>query len=692
MAGKKILKKEKKNLLKNKKIQSANIKPGELKQAEVLMKSSKDDEAILILNELDEIKKLIEKGKFQEAIFLLDKFEEKTDLQQPELVTMYFYKAISLRKLGNYPEALKYAEKVYRAIRKQEPTSQLVETLIMIGHASCWLGNFEKGYQYIDEAEQKLNKLTNVSEKQRILFEAMLYISRNCGYMQQGKIESFYNSVKKALRLSERINDKYVLAQLYYQLGSLNTFYKIDIKSAIEYSQKCQTSAEELGNTTLIALNLVTLGTIYVMTGDLKKALWYHEHALKKTDNIMIKMSIFNNLSMIYSQKGELDKALELLEKALELAKQVNSPYILVSTLTSMIEVLVLKDEIELASDYLDTLKEYTKKEKNTIAELCAQFSEGFILKSKNRIQNRAKAQKIFEDIVQKEVISGELTMKALLNLCDLLVEEFHLTTELEVLDELNPLLEKLLVIAENINSFWILAETHLLQAKLAILKSDFKEARKKLTKAQNVAEKYGLSLLASKISVEHDNLLTNLKTWEASIEKEAPLSQRIELAKLSEHIENMLLMRKIDNLKISDEEPFTILIVTEGGTSLLSHSFIKDIPFESHLFSGFLTTIDYFIREMFSERLDRAKFGEYTLLIKSIPPFFVSYIFKGDSYYALQKINYFIDHIQKDEFIWQSLMKSYQINKTIHIKEIPLLESLITDIFIKKNVVIKAF
>jgi len=651
------------------------------------------NEGILInLNGLEKVKKLIEKDKFQEAIVFSDKIKETTDLRKSELITIFFYKAVSLLRLGNYPETLKYAKKVYRAIRKEALNPQLVEILAMMGHASCWLGNFEKGYQYLEEAEQKLNSLIDIPEKRCILLEAMIYLGNNCGYMQQGKSDMFYENAMKFLSLCERIDDKFVLAEIYYQLGSLYTFYEIDIKLANEYSQKCQLLAEELGNTTLIALNLVTIGTIYVMTGDLKKALWYHEEALKKTDNIMIKMSIFNNLSMIYSQKGELDKALESLEKAFELAKQVNSPYILVSTLASMIEVLVLKDEIELASVYLDTLKDYARKEKNTIAELCAQFSEGFILKSKNRIQNQAKAQKIFEDIVQKEVISGELTMKALLNLCDLLVEEFRLTTELEVLDELNPLLEKLLVIAENINSFWILAETHLLQAKLALLKSDFKEARKKITKAQNVAEKYGLSLLAGKISVEHDNLLINLKTWEVSIEKEAPLSQRIELAKLSEHIENMLLMRKIDNLKISDEEPFTILIVTEGGTSLLSHSFIKDIPFESHLFSGFLTTIDYFIREMFSERLDRAKFGEYTLLIKSIPPFFVAYIFKGASYYALQKINYFIDHIQKEESIWQNLMKSYQINKTIHIKEIPLLESLITEIFVEKNIILKEF
>ena len=78
--------------------------------------------------------------------------------------------------------------------------------------------------------------------------------------------------------------------------------------------------------------------------------------------------------------------------------------------------------------------------------------------------------------------------------------------------------------------------------------------------------------------------------------------------------------------------------------------------------------------------------FGDYTLLVKSVPPFFITYIFKGDSYYANQKIKYFIDFIQDKELIWQNLVKFNQINKALHKEDIPLLDSLITDIFVKKS------
>jgi hypothetical protein len=227
-----------------------------------------------------------------------------------------------------------------------------------------------------------------------------------------------------------------------------------------------------------------------------------------------------------------------------------------------------------------------------------------------------------------------------------------------------------------------------MLQAKIALINFDVKSARLFFTQAQKIAESYSMKRLAMKISHEHDDLLKQLKLWEKLKESEAPLTERWKFAGVKDQMEKMVRKRAIEIPKLSDEKPILLLIVSEGGRALFSHSFIEDKSFESHLFGGFLTTIDYFIREMFSEGLDRAIFGEYTLLMKSIPPFFISYIFKGDSYYALQKINHFIDHIQKEASIWQKLLKSFQINQSIHLKDIHLLESLITETFITKSMV----
>jgi len=215
------------------------------------------------------------------------------------------------------------------------------------------------------------------------------------------------------------------------------------------------------------------------------------------------------------------------------------------------------------------------------------------------------------------------------------------------------------------------------------------KTARRYLTQAQKIAELYGIKRLAMKISYEHDELLKQSKMWENLKTSDISLSHRWKLAGLNEQMEKMVKKRMIEFPELSKEEPVFLLIVSEGGVPFFSHSFIEDKSFESHLFGGFLTTIDYFIKEMFSEGLDRAVFGDHTLLMKSIPPFFISYIFKGDSYYALQKLDYFNDHLQKEGEIWQNLLKAFQKNATIQLKDDPLLESLITETFIANNIVV---
>jgi hypothetical protein len=213
--------------------------------------------------------------------------------------------------------------------------------------------------------------------------------------------------------------------------------------------------------------------------------------------------------------------------------------------------------------------------------------------------------------------------------------------------------------------------------------------ARKKLTEAQDLAEKNNLKLLVGKISYEHDKILKNLNMWESLIEKDAPLKERIELAELNVHIENMLLNRK-SHLEISEEDPVIILIITEGGTPIFSHSFIKEKIFETQVISGFLTTIDYFIKETFSQGLDRAVFGNYTLLMKYVQPFYITYIFSGNSYYAHQRIKYFTKNLKNQELIWKKLLNNCERSKSVQLNDIPLLESLIRNTFVYKNVELK--
>ena len=271
--------------------------------------------------------------------------------------------------------------------------------------------------------------------------------------------------------------------------------------------------------------------------------------------------------------------------------------------------------------------------------------------------------------------------------MCELLLTELRITNDLEVLDELNQFIARLLDIAEKSHSYWILCETLLIQAKLALTSLNLEKTRRLLTQGQKIAEKYGLSLLAMKISNEHDKLLKQLSMWENLKESKASLNERMELAHLNEQMEDTIRKRAIEVPELLDEEPVFILIVSEGGRPIFSQSFIEDQKFEDHLLGGFLSAINSFIGEIFSEGLDRASFGEHVLIMTPVSPFFVCYVFKGQSYLAQQRIRYFIDKIQNDEPVWQTFNKFNQVNREIQLKDIPSLEPLINEIFIRKTI-----
>jgi hypothetical protein len=275
----------------------------------------------------------------------------------------------------------------------------------------------------------------------------------------------------------------------------------------------------------------------------------------------------------------------------------------------------------------------------------------------------------------------------ALLNLCDLLLLDLPNTELLEIIPELNSYLVKLINIAEKYHSYLILAETYLLQARLALLTLDLKETRLLLTKSQGIAEHHGLSRLAIKISTEHDAFLKKQNVWENMNKDDVSLTERIKLSGINQQMDVMLRKKELEFPKVSDEDPVVIIIVSESGELIFSQPFTERWSFEDDMFGSFLSAINSFSDEMFSEGLDRASFGQYSILMKSASPFLVCYLFKGQSYLAQHRIRYFVESIQKDHLIWETINKFYLTSQEIQVKDIPRLDPLITEIFIEKNI-----
>ena len=92
------------------------------------------------------------------------------------------------------------------------------------------------------------------------------------------------------------------------------------------------------------------------------------------------------------------------------------------------------------------------------------------------------------------------------------------------------------------------------------------------------------------------------------------------------------------------------------------------------------------FSDEFFSKGLDRAKFGEDTLLMETVGSFMICYLFRGQTYRAKQRLSEFTEVIHNTPSIPKTLEKYYKTSQVLVLKDSPPLKSLISEIFMSKS------
>jgi len=665
---------------------------------------------------------LIYHAKFENAIKILKNLEEKEIKPTKEQISIFLLKGKVYSYKEQYKKAIDLGDCAYQLSKKLGIISKTVDSLLLKARI-VFLGMLEKALEHISEAEGLLNSMSDKSSSEFLKLKAdfLLIKSIACHYTIDHN---------KALELAQewltlRENEKLDIALIYCQIADIYIF-KSDPTTALDYAMKSFAIQEELQNQIGIATSLNIIGLSYYSKGDFDQALKFVKQSLTIREiSTSTKLRSIHLLGAIYKEKGELDrtlkyyiraarlaeqegyvedflentmgigatyrmkgnleKATEYLQNSMELSKKYKIPYGIRTSLFYLILTNLDKNSLNQAQLYLKQLEEFAHQNESRIFNQVHIISKALVLKKSGRIRNRTEAELLLKQITEDEISNPQLYLLALVNLCELFLEELDMTNNSEVLDELNPLIAQLSNIAKDQNAYLWLAEIKLLQAKLALIQMKIKEAEKLITQSQQIAELHGLNLLAIRISIEHDTLLEQLSTWNSLEKTNAPMSERIKLASFKGVIDRMQGKRAIEPPKLTHEMPVLLLIIGEGGFPLFSNPFTKDWSFEDDLISGFLSAFNSFSGELFAKRLDRAKFGEYTLLMQSVNSYSICYLFKGQTYLANQKLTKFVESVQNSDFIWETMNKFYKANRVIELKDHPSFKSLIDEIFIRK-------
>ncbi|MFX0000412.1 MAG: tetratricopeptide repeat protein [Candidatus Hodarchaeota archaeon] len=501
--------------------------------------------------------KLADKGDFEEALQLLNSLEKKNDLNDNDQLSYFLLKSLLLFNLTFINECFKFAEKAYEKSRELGLDLYSVDALILKGKALTRLQRLDDALDIFLHSENLLKNITQILHNDLIKREASIEVGKSFIFFYKGDGDKALKQLEKSLKLREELGNKKEIIETLSYIGNVITFYKGNLELSLEFAERCKTLIEEVNTKSVrfpLALNLINLGNIQFQKGAFDHALNYYSDSIpileELNDNEFLAAAL-SNISNIYFEQGEFERSLEIFKKTYTIQEKVGNPWYIGINFLNLINNLVILGDISQAKSYLEKFEKFNSQIVNDFADKCYRFCSALILKTSTRTHNRAKSEELLKNFIEEDIV---FKTDALIQICDLYLTELRITNDLEILDDIQPYIDQLLDIAEKKQSYNILCETYLLQARIALLVFDIKKTRRLLIQAHQIAKRHNLRRLAQIILSEHEELIKQLDTWKRLKKMKAPISERIELSQLNNQIKRIVQKSLSISTQISEE------------------------------------------------------------------------------------------------------------------------------------------
>jgi len=143
-------------------------------------------------------------------------------------------------------------------------------------------------------------------------------------------------------------------------------------------------------------------------------------------------------------EEGKNQEAINLYRKML-ISKDLTQDKTLIALCQSgLIQAYLYSDDISSAEQTFIQLEELNKNMHNKEINLLYRFNHALLLKNSNRVRKIGQAQEIFAMISNEEIIFSDITINSILNLCEMLINEYKDTKNEDILNEINPILKRL--------------------------------------------------------------------------------------------------------------------------------------------------------------------------------------------------------------------------------------------------------
>ncbi|HUU77407.1 MAG TPA: tetratricopeptide repeat protein [candidate division Zixibacteria bacterium] len=519
---------------------------------------------LVLENYTNKIRTKFNEGKNEDALKLIEEGFMIID-QTGKLTTaliekkgeLIFWKGHIYLFSNNKDEALKYLQEAIDFAEKNNLDKTLNHAKHRLGNLYSFLGEYEIALQLTEEAYNYFNEKNDkfiaagiihnlgvtyaeVGEykKSRECFEKKAEIvdptphdiaAIGDSYWREGDIEKGIEEMEKGL---EKIRTIFKNGEKHsvYQFIQANLFLRIGKHDeALElYNDLISRAQNNLGYPG--GFYLIGIAHVYYHKGELDTAIDYAQRALDIAEKANMRYGVGYGhfiLGKIYIEKGETEKALHHLQSSLDLRLAMGNKNDLSLTFRELITFLLDNESLEDVDEYFDQLEQIASTTDSRVVRHNYLLSKALILKSKGRPKYWTQAIDILEKIVSEKISDYNTLLVALINLCEILLNEFSISGVQEVLNDLETHTSRLLDIAQRQNSYTLRVEAYhiriitlWLQAQHSKLDINIQNARRLLQEARELAESHGLVKLATKISNQNEKMLDQLENWDEFIRK----------------------------------------------------------------------------------------------------------------------------------------------------------------------------
>ncbi len=508
--------------------------------------------------ELIQAEQLVIEGKFEKAHELMNKFLERRESTLKDSLLCNLLKIDIMIQQGLYEEAIKLANQTYNESLGLRENILAFDALDYETKALVEFNRLDEAWEKINEGEELLEKLPRELPREYKKRRAALQYLKAFFYIFKSDADEAKKHFALCIPLFEEIGDNLELAYALFSSVVYYAVFKGEFDPAIKNLEKGLDISKKNNWKYGMALGLLAKGVITSLKGDVEHSTIYNEQSLalfKELNNKDLIAHILNNISWNYMIIGDMERAIEFIESSMKIRKERGNLAAVARSYDNFIKILIEKGDLEKAQKAIEEFELLKNQLNDKEIETWYLFSKALVLKTSSRSRDRIEAEDILKQIIKDETITYEYTINALLLLCELLLIELRISNDLSFLEEINSFTAQLLEIAEKNHSFILFAEIYFLKAKLALLTLDLKTARRFLTQAQRIAERFGYNQLAAKITLEHEKLRNQLSMWDNLGKKEISLSERLELAGMDGQMKYLLQNRAILTVQVKEKQ-----------------------------------------------------------------------------------------------------------------------------------------